>query len=127
MNKKHFGERFRSVCGRIDAKGKDLLLLILLALLLIFTAWQIFHAEENTSVNKLQPTETEMLVIRLLEEIDGVGEADVIVYETKEGIQSVAIVCDGAKNLRVVMDVKSAVSAALGTQEKVIKVYLKKE
>ena len=127
MNKQEMGNKVRKVFGRIDAKGKDILLIVLLAIVLIFTAWKIFHTEETTGAASIQPTETEIRVMRLLEEIDGVGEADVIVYETKEGIQSVAIVCDGAKDLRVVMDVRSAVSAALGTKEKMIKVYLKKE
>ncbi len=127
MNKQEMGNKVRKVFGRIDAKGKDILLIVLLAIVLIFTAWKIFHTEETTGAASIQPTETEMRVMRLLEAIDGVGEADVIVYETKEGIQSVVIVCDGAKDLRVVMDVRSAVSAALGTKEKMIKVYLKKE
>ena len=127
MNKNGIGNKFRKICGSIDTKGKDIVLIILLAIVLIFTAWQIFHKEEATSAASIQPTDTEKRVIRLLEGIDGVGEADVIIHETKEGVQSVAIVCDGAKDLRVVMNVRSAVSAALGTNEKMIKVYLKKE
>ena len=110
-----------------DGKIKELLLLTILAMALIFAAWRIFRAEDAKETLAVEPTETEARVMRLLEEIDGVGEANVIIYETEDGIQSVAVVCDGANNLRVVMNVRSAVSAALGTDEKKIKVYLKKE
>jgi hypothetical protein len=72
-------------------------------------------------------TDTEIKVLRILQEIDGVGEANVVVCETKEGIESVVVVCQGANDLRVVMNVREAVATALGTTEKSVKIYLKKE
>ena len=113
---------FRRWNGRI----RDIVLLSTLALVLIVVTWQIFHTEDPRTV-AVNATETELKVIRLLEEIDGVGEANVIVCETEEGITSVVVVCEGANNLRVVMDVREAVAAALGTEEKAVKIYLKKE
>ena len=62
-----------------------------------------------------------------MEEIDGVGDANVIVYEAEDGAKSVVVVCEGANNLRVVMNVREAVAAALGTEVKAVKIYLKKE
>ncbi len=109
-------------------KGKDLLLIGVLAILLFFVAWKIFQgddAENNTS--DLQLTESEYQVMRILREIDGVGEASVVVRETEEEVQSVVVICEGANDLRVVMNIREAVSAALNTQQKVIKIYLKKE
>ena len=96
---------------RIDGRVKDIFLLAALALVLVFSAWQIFHTEEVTATSAVGMTETERKVMRLLEEIDGVGEANVIVYETEDGPKSV----------------REAVAAALGTEEKAVKIYLKKE
>ena len=127
MSKNDVTNRVKPYLKGFDGKIKELLLLTILALALIFAAWRIFRAEDAKETLAVEPTETEARVMRLLEEIDGVGEANVIIYETEDGIQSVAVVCDGANNLRVVMNVRSAVSAALGTDEKKIKVYLKKE
>lgn len=104
---------------------KDFLLLVVLAIVLIFAAWQIFR-KDGSSDTSVAATETEEKVIRLLEEIDGVGEANVIVCESENGVESVVVVCEGANDLRVVMDVREAVSAALGTEQKAVKIYLKK-
>jgi hypothetical protein len=47
------------------------------------------------------------------------------VCETEDGVQSVVVVCEGANNLQVIMDIKEAVAAAVGAQEKNVKIYLK--
>ena len=109
-----------------DGKFKDVLLLILLGLALVFFAWKIFQEDKVENAPTIALSETEERVARLLEEIDGVGNASVIVYETNDEIESVVVVCEGANNLRVVMNVREAVAAALGTQEKSIKIFLKK-
>ena len=114
---------------RINGKIKDLLIIGGLALLIVFAAWKIFCQEERidgqTSVSTL--SESEKKVSRLLEEIDGVGEAEVMICETEEGVEGVVVVCEGAKNLQVVMDIREAVAAALGTKQNAVKIYLKKE
>jgi flagellar biosynthesis component FlhA len=114
---------------RLNGKIKDLLIIGGLALLIVFAAWKIFYQEEQidgqTSVSTL--SESEEKVSRLLEEIDGVGEAEVMICETEEGVEGVVVVCEGAKNLQVVMDIREAVAAALGTKQNAVKIYLKKE
>lgn len=117
----------KGVFQRIDGRLKDIFLLSALAIVLIFAAWQIFHTEDSEESVAVGATETETKVERLLEEIEGVGEADVIVYETENGTKSVVVVCEGANDLRVVMNVREAVAAALGTEENAVKIYLKKE
>ncbi|MBR4942709.1 MAG: hypothetical protein IKZ28_01650, partial [Clostridia bacterium] len=62
---------------------------------------------------------------RLLEEIEGVGDASVIVYEN-EGTKNVVVVCEGGRDLQVIMNVRAAVASALGTDEKSVKIYQKK-
>ena len=117
----------RGFFSKIDGKTKDLLLVFALLFALVVSAWQIFQKEDTQETTLVNATETEIKVMRLLEEIDGVGEANVIVCETEEGSKNVVVVCEGANDLRVVMNIRSAVAAALGTEEKAVKVYLKKE
>ena len=116
---------FEAVKRYIREKWKDLLVIGLLAVGLLFAVSRVFRDDEPKSVST-QMTETELKVSRLLQEIQGVGTAEVIVCETEDGEKNVVIVCDGAKNIRVVMDVREAVAAALGTDEKSIKIYQKK-
>ena len=114
---------------RLNGKIKDLLIIGGLALLIVFAAWKIFYQEERidgqTSVSTL--SESEQKVSQILEEIEGVGEAKVMICETEEGVEGVVVVCEGAKNLQVVMDIREAVAAALGTKQNAVKIYLKKE
>ena len=127
MSKDTLKNKMENFYKNMGGKVKDIVLLGVLAIVLILAAWLIFHTEDSEEAVSIQPTQTEARVMRLLQEIDGVGDANVIIYETEDGVQSVAVVCEGANDLRVVMNVRSAVSAALGTEEKLVRVYLKKE
>lgn len=60
-----------------------------------------------------------------LSEMDGVGTAEVRICEDENGVMSVAVVCDGAKNILVNSNIREAVSAALGVDEKNVKIYPK--
>lgn len=111
----------------IDGKFKEIFLLSVLALTLIFAAWKIFYTDESgESPTAVSGSESERKISCLLQEIDGVGDADVMICETEDGVQSVVVVCEGARDLQVVINVREAVAAALGTEEKAVKIYLKK-
>lgn len=111
-----------------NGRFKDILLLCALALILLIAVWIIFYGEDDqTSLTATTGSENEIKVSRLLQEIDGVGEASVMICETEEGVESVVVVCEGANDLQVIMNVREAVAAALGTEEKAVKIYLKKE
>lgn len=113
---------------KMNGKIKDILILSVLALVLLVAVWKIFYTdEEKSSLSNAYASSTEEKVSRLLSQIEGVGEADVMICETEEGVQSVVVVCEGANDLQVIMDVREAVAAALGTEEKAVKIYLKKE
>ena len=111
----------------LDGKIKDILLISVLAIVLIFAVWKIFFTDERQSQTMASASDNELKVCRLLEAIDGVGEAEVVVCETENGVRSVVVVCEGGNNLQVIMNVREAVAAALGTEEKYVKVYVKKE
>ena len=108
-------------------KWKDVLIIATLALVLVIAVWRIFYSGKDSEETLATASENEQKVSKLLAEIDGVGKAEVMICETEEGVQSVVVVCEGANDLQVIMDVREAVAAALGTQEKSVKVYLKKE
>ena len=126
MNKNIFHREGRRLVPFLKGHIKELILLVVLVFALLFSAWKIFAGKDTTNAVNIASTEAEKKVARLLQEIDGVGEADVIVCENENGVQSVVVVCEGANNLQVIMDVRGAVAAALGTQEKSVKIYLKK-
>ena len=124
MNKNRKWGFLKEIAG---GRLKDFLLLSFLAILLLFFAGKIFQSDDSKETSSVQLSENEKRVMRLLKELDGVGEAEVIVYETNEEIQSVIIICDGANDFNVIINVREAVSAALGTKQSAIKIYLKKE
>ena len=128
MNNKMKTDKKLSV-RRWDGKIKDFLIISVLAIVLLFAAWKIFRTDDTQdSRSMVSMSEKEEKVARLLQEIKGVGEADVIICESEEEeILSVVVVCEGANDFKVTMDVREAVAAALGTEEKVVKIYLKKE
>ncbi len=113
---------------RLGAKWKDLLLIAVLGLALWFVAWGIFKKDDKTSVTTTAiGTENERKISRLLEEIDGVGKANVVICETEDGVTGVVVVCEGANDFQVVIDVREAVAAALNVEQKAVKIYLKKD
>ncbi len=124
---KNEGKKFALV-SKWKGRIKDIILLAILAIALLFATWKIFRedASKGNSVGVFA-TENERKVAHILEEINGVGEAEVIVCEDENGVKSVVVVCEGANNFSVVMDVREAVAAALGTKENVIKIYQKKD
>ena len=106
---------------------KEFLSMGLLALLLFCIAFLVFRDEgKEDNVSSSQMSEKEQKVCAILQEIEGVGEASVIVCEDEDGVKSVVVVCEGANNFRVVMDVREAVATALNTEQKSVKIYLKK-
>ena len=113
----------------MKSKWKDIILLILLAIALAFAIWQVFGKEGAKQTVNMQNvrSEEEIKLTELLSQIQGVGEVDVMISQTENGEKSVVVVCDGAKDIQVNMDVREAVATALGTTEQSIKIYLKKD
>ena len=106
---------------------KEMLLFCGLALILLVVVWQVFGVKDKAAVKEITYSEKEIKVARMLTEMEGVGDVEVMIYEGEEGVESVVVLCDGATDLRVIISVREAVATALGTEEKRIKVYLKKE
>ncbi len=107
-------------------KIKNIALFFAIAALLVVAVWQVFLTPKADVVTSAGVSDLESELSLLLNEMEGVGEASVMIYETEEGVQSVVVVCEGANDLQVNMNVREAVAAALGTNEKSVKIYLKK-
>lgn len=117
-------------------KLRDVLLVSCLALLLVFAVWKIFYTPSSASRFSAgnagtsaavtdTASEKEKSLAAFLSEMDGVGTAEVRICEDENGVLSVAVVCDGAKNILVNSNIREAVSAALGVDEKNVKIYPK--
>ncbi len=124
MNKTTNKRGFLSALG---GRGKDVLIMAILAFALFFVSWKVFQEEDGEGKTAASLSESEVKIMRLLREINGVGEASVVVCEDEDGVKSVVVVCEGANDLQVNMNVREAVAAALDTPQQTIKIYLKKE
>lgn len=121
-------QKSKSKTLKLNGRTKDVLLIAVLAFVILFAAWRLFYLDDTAQDSNVDVySDTEKRISEMLCQMDGVGDANVIVCETEEGVQSVVVICDGAKDLQVIMHIREAVAAAVGTQEKDIKIYLKKE
>ena len=109
----------------INEKTKGVFAFALVAFILLFAVWRVFFPQENGTQSVTNMSETETKISRLLREIEGVGETSVAICESEDGVKSVVVVCEGAKNFRVTLTVREAVATALGIEQKAVKIYLK--
>ena len=120
-------DRGKMLTDKRKERIKEALFLCGLAMLLIIVVWQVFGKNSKNASSEITYSEKELKVARLLEKMEGVGDAEVMIYEGEDEVESVVVLCEGAEDIRVIMSVREAVATALGTEEKKIKVYLKKE
>ncbi len=107
-------------------KIKEMLLLCGLVCLLLFALWSTFSKDDQqTPTQNVTLTESEKKLSNLLQNIEGVGENSVMICEDEVGVKSVVVVCEGANNFSVVVDIREAVSTALGIQQSFVKIYKK--
>ena len=109
---------------KFKSKVLEALILASFALILCFAVWQVFLTDnENVSFT----TDEEAKLVTLLESIEGVGEAEVMISTNENGARGAVVVCDGATRLTVIADIREAVATALGIEQKNVKVYLKNQ
>ena len=112
---------------KLKKSTKEWLLTLAVGLVLTVFAFQAFGNNTGQSVPVAMQSEKEQKICLLLAQMEGVGESNVMICETEEGVQSVVVVCEGAKNFQVALNIREAVATALGTNQSAIKIYLKKE
>ncbi len=117
----------KSLGAGFKGRTKDILILAIIGLFLLIAVWKVFEpTETETSVGMLTMDSKEEQLSYLLSQIDGVGKTEVAIFETNEGTKNVVVVCEGANNFQVVINVREAVATALGTEARNVKIYLKK-
>lgn len=116
----------KSEKSTISMRKKELFLLAVIGIILLLAIVLVFGDNKRTLNEAESLSDNEIKVCALLEQMQGVGDAHVMIYESADGVESVVIVCEGANDLQVIMNIREAVAAALGTQEKAVKIYLKK-
>lgn len=106
-------------------KKNKLILIIISVILILIIAVVIFGGYgDGVSVSSTQDkTSTEIKLERILSSIEGVGESQVMINQSENGIDGVVIVCRGADNIMVRNDIINAVSTALNIEKNNIAVY----
>ncbi len=103
---------------------KKIIIVLALIVLLVAVVYLFFGTDSNdtTSVS-VSKTDTEIKLEALLEAIDGVGDAEVMITSDDDGICGVVIVCEGASSIMVRNDILNAVSTALNINKNIIAIY----
>lgn len=104
---------------------KKLLVISGLLVLLIALAFMLYGSKNKFTgaSSSASHSETEVKLMRVLSEINGVGKSEVMINEGKNGIEGVIIVCDGANNIMTRSDILNAVSTALNLDKNNIAIY----
>ncbi len=100
---------------------KKLIIVIALIALLIAIVFLFFGGEERSG--DFSKTDKELRLTALLESMDGIGEAEVMITEEEGLISGVVVVCEGADRIAVRNDILNAVSTALDINKNIIAIY----
>lgn len=105
---------------------RKILLISCLLVTLIALAFLLYGSKNKISTVSTSDnarSQTEVKLMRILSEIDGVGKAEVMIHEGKNGIEGVIIVCEGAYNIMTRNDILNAASTALNVEKNNIAIY----
>lgn len=117
---KRFLERFKG-------KTKDILILAVVGFVLLVAVWQVFQpTKTDASVGSLSFAGEEQKLGYILSQMEGVGAAEVIICELDDGEKSAVVLCEGANDFQVIMNVREVVATAIGADARNVKIYLKK-
>ena len=108
-------------------ENKKILLIAVLLIALVLLAFLLYGSKGKVTTAASQPTTErtapETKLMRILSEIDGVGQAEVMINESENGVEGVIIVCEGANSLMTRNDVINAVVTALKVNKNNIAIY----
>ena len=107
-------------------KNKKIIIVVLLIAILIGTVYVIDKGKgshTSATFTSSARSETELKLMGILSNIDGVGNTDVMITEEDGKIVGVVIVCEGADHLMTRSNILNAVSTALNIDKKIIAIY----
>lgn len=105
--------------------NKKIIIVVVLIIILVGTIY-FMKGMDGGSASVSAPaekSETEIKLTSILSYIDGVGETEVMISSTEEGITGVIIVCEGGDRIMVKNDILNAVSTALNIDKSLIAIY----
>lgn len=95
-------------------KTVRIVLLCVAALLLLFAVWKVFFQADVSRKNGYAATAEELRLSALLEKIEGVGDATVMVNTAEDGAKNVVVVFDGTDGILTRLRITEVVSSAMG-------------
>lgn len=96
-----------------------LIFILILAVALINAGGGDGNAASSDSLK----SQEEIKLTRILSELEGVGDAEVMITSDDEGVKGVVIVCEGAENIMVRSSILNVVSTALNIDKNNIAIY----
>ena len=104
---------------------KKIIIVVLLIVLLIGAVYLFNKSQKttSTSIGNYSKSATEVKLTNILSNIEGVGDADVMITENDGEILGVVIVCEGANNIMTRNNILNAVSTALNIDKTIIAIY----
>jgi hypothetical protein len=114
--------------GLINYIKSNRKILICIVLIFVLTIVVIFinksqSSTVTTSSTTVEMTTTEKKLTDILSSIDGVGQTEVMIYESDDKISGVVIVCKGGNNIMTRSNILNAVSTALNIEKNIIAIY----
>ena len=106
----------------VKSKPVKIVLICLAALALLLAVWKVFFASEPIRSDAYQATEEEKRLATLLEKIDGVTDATVMIGRN-DGTTSVVVVFDGTDGILTRLRITEVAASALGVVQSSVIVY----
>ena len=108
-------------------KSALIVLVLLIALIIIAVALNgnrgLSVSTTGANATAQNKSETEIKLERILSEMEGVGQAEVMINEGADGIEGVIIVCSGANNIMTRNNIINAVTTLLKVKGNNIAIY----
>lgn len=107
----------------LENRTVRIVLFCVLALLLLAAIWRVFFAGEST-VGSYDETEKEARISAMLERVEGIEDASVMIVEEDGRAVSAIVVYSGEDSILSRMRILEIASSALGLPKEKVQVYL---
>lgn len=107
----------------LENRTARIVLFCVLALLLLAAIWRVFFAGES-AVGSYDETEKEARISAMLERVEGIEDASVMIVEEDGRAVSAIVVYSGEDSILSRMRILEIASSALGLPKKKVQVYL---
>lgn len=104
-------------------KSNKVVIIVVSIILILVISVSLFNNKPKQTAVINTHTQTEIKLCDILNKIEGVGKADVMIKENGETIEGVVVVCRGGDNIMTRNDILNAVSTALNIDKNIIAIY----